>query len=126
MKNILLLLILFCFMGCEDDSEYVSSITKVQNIQVTRVNEYTSAIDWDTHEDDEVDGYYIYRAFQYDGLYEHRTTRAYEDTMFIDNTAMYDGENFVWSYYKMSAFKNVGEYTIEGIKSGVRYHGDEH
>jgi hypothetical protein len=104
----------------------------VENIQVTRVNATTSTIEWNAHVDEadsiDVDGYYIYRSFHHNGLYELRTTRSKEDTLFTDNTALYNGDDGVWSYYKMSAFKYVAEAdaNIEGTRSGIRYHGDEY
>lgn len=124
MKYIILLFMLLSLLGCEEETEYVNPISKVQNIQVTRVNSTTSAIDWETHEDDEIDGYYIYRSSSYVGLYELRTTRTYEETLFVDNTAMYDIENGIWVYYKISAFKYEGEYTLEGQMSDIYFEED--
>ena len=109
----------------------IKAPTVVQNIQVTRVNSFTSAIEWDAHVDEadsiDVDGYYIYRTFHYNGLFELRTTRSIGDTMFIDNTADYDSEHGIWSYYQMSAFKIIPEadsMKLEGTRSAIHYHGD--
>ena len=108
----------------------------VENIQVTRVNATTSTIQWSIHDDEDVDGYYITRSFHYHGEYPNdpplnpplKTVFSRTDTLYTDNTALYDGDNGIWSYYKMSAFKYVpdADANIEGTRSGIRYHGDEY
>ena len=101
----------------------------VRNIHVTRVNSSTSTIEWDMHDDSEVDGYYISRSFHYNGDYPNNPPRkimfSRNDTLFIDNTAIYDSEHGTWSYYKMSAYKIVTDAdTLEGTRSAIHYHGD--
>jgi len=80
----------------------------VKNILVTRVNSSTSTIEWEMHEDSEVDGYFISRSFHYNGEYPNDPPRkimfSRNDTLFVDNTAIYDSDHGIWSYYEVLYF----------------------
>ena len=102
----------------------IQAPTQVQNIQVIRINDTTSEISWDLHEDTDVKGYYIYRSLYHNGAFQLIKERAYEDTSYIDTNALYDYPTH-WPFYKMSAFKIVNGHVLEGRRSTIKFHGDD-
>jgi hypothetical protein len=132
-KNLLLFFVVFlisCTLDRNNPADpFYSGIqapTEVQNIQVRRVNDTTSEITWDIHEDEDVVGYYIYRSLYYNGSFEFLKERAYEDTSYTDSAEiiLYDYP-IRWGYYKMSAYKIVNGHILEGRRSTIKYHGDD-
>lgn len=72
----------------------------------------TVVLDWSPNED-EVEGYYIYRSRSYDGLYA-RVKTVYSPNNDWTDTASSGVEPNNWYYYKISAFNAQG---LEGYRS---------
>ena len=86
--------------------------TEETNIFVVKQYDLVS-ISWNGIAD--IDGFYIYRSMSYNGFYERlpeleNTVTTYEDT----NVEIADN---IFYWYKLSAFINIGEDKLEGIRS---------
>jgi len=126
MKKIILLISLVIFLGsCALDRsnplDPVANNIEVPNevigINISHSSSNEIEITWASQED--ANGYYIYRCLSIDGAYVR-----------IDNDQLNSGafENFTdtqiiagnWYYYKMSAYRWVGDKRLEGWRSGPK------
>ncbi len=78
-------------------------------------------IEWNSIPD--IDGYYIYRARTYDGEYIRVDNNGGDqgispETMYYRDTEVQADELY---YYRISAYKNIEEFILEGRRSTPRY-----
>ena len=90
---------------------------KVTGINISVIDETTVEIQWDTMNPNYIDGYFIYRSQIYDGLFSLIFEPDKNDSLYEDNNLVIL-ENFYW--YKMSAYKMVGDKKLEGYRSEPR------
>jgi hypothetical protein len=118
---ILLLLIISCSLKRNNPLDPLNSgvqaPNKVTGINISVTEEDNVVIQWDAMNSNYIDGYFIYRSQIYDGLYTIIFEPDEADSLFED-IDVFIPENFYW--YKMSAYKMVGDKKLEGYRSEPR------
>ncbi|MDP8221461.1 MAG: hypothetical protein P9X26_08950 [Candidatus Stygibacter frigidus] len=124
-KVILLISLVIIFGSCALDrsnpldpvAHDIEVPNEVIGINISRISSNEIEITWASQDD--ADGYYIYRCLSNDGSYVR-----------IDNDKLKNSNAFdsftdthvimPWYYYKMSAYRWVGDRRLEGWRSGPK------
>jgi hypothetical protein len=126
MKNIIILtaiVLILCSCALDRSNPLDPVVNDIEvpkeviGIDISHSSSYEIDISWSSQDD--ADGYYIYRCLSIAGLYDR-----------IDNDELNSGskEDFTdkqiipgtWYYYKMSAYRWVGNRRLEGTRSGPK------
>ena len=117
----LLLLLISCSLERNNPLDPLSSgiqaPNKVTGINISITEEDNVEIQWDAINPNYIDGYFIYRSQTYGGLYTIIFEPDEADSLFEDIDVVIP-EKFYW--YKMSAYKMVGDKKLEGYRSEPR------
>ncbi|MCF7912678.1 MAG: hypothetical protein K9M99_09130 [Candidatus Cloacimonetes bacterium] len=126
MKNIIILtaLVLILCSCALDRSNPLDPVVndievpkEVIGINISHSSSYEIEISWASQDD--ADGYYIYRCLSINGLY----ARIDDDTINSGDKESFTDKNIIpgnWYYYKMSAYRWVGDRRLEGWRSGPK------
>ncbi len=120
MKYFISIILILFTLSCSLDrtnplDPFISNISapdRVTGIWIVTVGNNATNITWDTMPN--IDGYYIYRSYMYDGLYE--LIKDEGDTSvfgYVDNEV----EDILNVWYKMSAYIVIDGEKLEGYRS---------